>query len=212
MVFSMESQDIYRNIFNNLDMAVNSDTIEKLQIYVSLLKKWNSRINLIASNEWPLIESLLQEGLWASKMYPRDAKTHLDIGSGAGFPSIPIYIAVTGMQLDMVESRMKRVSFLETVSRELKISGIRVHHSRIDQYLVGNCNIWDCISWKAVKIRTEELVKLKEHAHKKTQFWIFHGKELAVEDPKELEMRFRLVRRERFPFKSEWMLSIYLPE
>jgi len=208
----MESRETYRSIFNNLGLFDNSDAIDQLRKYVALLRKWNSHINLIASNEWSLIALLLQEGLWATKIYPENSKTHLDIGSGAGFPAVPIIIAKPELQLDLVESRIKRVSFLETVSADLKMPQIRVHHGRIEQFLESTSASWDCISWKAIKIKTKVLEKLREHSHKKTQFWMFHGKDLAVEDPNAAEKILKLVRREEFPLKPEWVLSVYLPE
>lgn len=208
----MESSESYRNIFKELGLLPNPEVVDQLQKYVSLLRKWNSHVNLMASNEWSLIALMLQEALWASKMYPAGAGTHLDLGSGAGFPAVPISIARPRIHFDMVESRIKRVSFLETVAISLKMPQIRVHHGRIDQFLERNAAVWDCVSWKAIKIKTKELEKLKQHTHQATQFWIFHGKELAVEDRKAAEKMLKLVRRENFPFKSEWMLSVYLPE
>jgi hypothetical protein len=69
--------------------------------------------------------------------------------------------------------------------------------------------VWDCISWKALKLSREELGMLREHAHPKTQFWMFGGKEPAVEEPAVFEQSFRLIRSERFESKKVWFLSIY---
>lgn len=208
----MESREAYREIFTNLGLTADPEAIDQLQKYVSLLRKWNMRMNLIASNEWSLIAPMLQEALWATRIYPESSRTHLDLGSGAGFPAVPISIARPQLQLDMVDSRIKRVVFLETVSNALKMPQIRAHHGRIGAFLERSSAVWDCISWKAIKISTRELEKLKEHAHAKTQFWMFHGEELPVEDPGAAEKMIKLVQSERFPLKSGWKLSIYLPE
>lgn len=207
----MESQEEYKNIFNALGAPDNPEVIEKLQKFVLLLRKWNSRINLTASNEWSLIERLLLEGLWAATMYPSGSLSHLDIGSGAGFPALPMCIALPHIRLDMVESRFKRVSFLETAANALNLPQIHVHHGRVGQFLDSSIRKWDCISWKAVKLGMPDIMKICEHAHRDTQFWIFHGNTLAVEDPSALENILKLERREQFPFKLGWMLSIYLP-
>lgn len=207
----MESQEKYKRIFDTLGAPVNPEAIEKLQIFVSLLKKWNSRINLTASNEWPLLERLILEGLWAAAMYPSGSLSHLDIGSGAGFPALPMCVALPHIRLDLVESRFKRVSFLETAANALNLPQIQVHHGRIAQFLDSSTRKWDCVSWKALKLGTPDIMKILEHAHRDTQFWIFHGDTLAVEDSFALENILKLERREQFPFKSGWVLSIYLP-
>jgi 16S rRNA (guanine(527)-N(7))-methyltransferase RsmG len=206
----MESIDAFEKMFDRLGLLFDRDIAEKLQKYTFLLNKWNNHINLTASNEWSLIEALLQEGIWASKFYPENTKTHLDIGSGAGFPAIPIRTMVPHIQLDMIDTRMKRVSFLETVASELDLSGTCAYHARIEDYLDQNSKKWDCISWKGIKISNKAFSKLLNHADHKTQFWIFHGRELAAEDPESIEGSLKLLRREKFPQKTEWILSMYL--
>jgi len=207
----MESPGAYAKIFKKLGLPSKKEEIVRLQVFVSLLVKWNSSINLIASNEWTLIESLLREAIWASGMYPRAAQTHLDIGSGAGFPAIPMKIMLPAIKLDMVDSRLKRVSFLETAAEVLKMTDIRAHHRRIDEFLDGTDKKWDCISWKALKLRTKEIIRLTEHSHERTQFWIFHGRRLAVEDRLSAEKVMKRVRCERIPNKSDSFLSVYTP-
>jgi 16S rRNA (guanine(527)-N(7))-methyltransferase RsmG len=207
----MESQDTVKKIMERCGLTFDRIIVEKLQKYVFLLKKWNSRINLTASSEWSAIEPLLMEGVWASQIYPPCAKTHLDLGSGAGFPAIPLKILVPDIQLDMIDSRLKRVSFLETVVSQLELSESSVYHDRIDSYLDKTDKIWDCISWKGLRISTGDFFKLKKCTHCKTQFLIFHGRELAAEEPDIIEKSLKLLRREEFPYKSEWVVSVFRP-
>jgi len=199
-------------MFKQLTLPFNLQAAEKIDTFVQLLQKWNARINLTASDSWESIEPLLLEGLWASKIYPEEAKNHLDIGSGAGFPAIPLKIMVPGIKLAMVDSRLKRISFLETVASALKLSNTSAFHCRINDYLELNNRKWDCISWKGIKIDRDDFLKINRHAHKKTQFWMFHGKEIAAEEPEIVDRNLRLIRKERFPYKSEWMLSVYIPK
>ena len=207
----MESLEKYKKAFQRLVLPVDPKTVQKIDIYINLLKKWNTRINLTASNEWSAVEPLLLEGIWASKIYPENTENHLDLGSGAGFPAIPLRIMIPCMKLEMVDSRLKRISFLETVISELRLSESYAFHGRITDYLNNNDKQWDCISWKGIKIQTKDLSELLRHAHRKTQFWIFHGRQLAAEEPEAVETSLKLLRRERFPYKSDWKLSIYIP-
>lgn len=202
---SIEIERMIKRLGTDLD----TQTSGKLQLYIQLLKKWNKRINLTASNDPSIIEPLLQEGVWASRFYPKDAKTHLDIGSGAGFPAIPLNILVPHICLKMIDSRFKKIAFLETVVRELGLKNTSAYHGRIEDYLKKYPGKWDCISWKGIKISTKVINELKKRAHPKSQFWIFHGKKPALEEPEQIVDTLKLLRSEKYPHKSEWMLSIY---
>lgn len=207
----MESEDAVKKIIERCGLPFDREIAEKLQKYVFLLKKWNSRINLTASSEWSAIEPLLLEGVWVSQIYPAHLKTHLDLGSGAGFPAIPLKILVPHIQMEMIDSRLKRVSFLETVVSQLGLSDCSVYHGRISDYVDKTDKIWDCVSWKGLRINTGDFYKINKCTHLKTQFWIFHGRELAAEEPDIIEKSLKLLRREEFPYKSGWKVSIFRP-
>jgi 16S rRNA (guanine(527)-N(7))-methyltransferase RsmG len=206
----MKSAAELEQIVLQMGIGLNGETCWKLQNYLLLLEKWNSKINLTASNDWQGIGPLLQEGIWASRFYPEEATAHLDIGSGAGFPAMPMRIVLPRIQLDMVESRAKRAVFLETAVRELGLAGAHVHHGRLEQQLRGSRKVWDCVSWKAIKLSSADIEDLLRHSHKKTQFWMFHGRELAIKEPEAVKRSFRLLRSERFPLRRDWFLSMFI--
>ncbi len=207
----MESVDGLKQIMGEAGMAPGSEKARKLLIYLELLQKWNARINLTASTEWRSLRPLFLEGIRASKIYPPEANTHLDIGSGAGFPAIILRILVPRIQLELVEGRGKRSFFLETVLHTLHMDNSFVHVERLEMLLQG-CDpgrIWDCITWKGLKLNARDLTGLLRHANDHTQFWMFHGRELAVEEPEHFGKFFRLLRREQLDEGKYWMLSIY---
>jgi 16S rRNA (guanine(527)-N(7))-methyltransferase RsmG len=192
-------------------IALNSEAADRLLAYLALLEKWNSKINLTSSTEWLGIKPLFQEGIWAAKFYQDVPTAHLDIGSGGGFPAMLLRILKQQIRLDLVESMMKRCVFLETLITLLKLDESNVHCMRLEKYLQGNDKVWDCVTWKAIKLKGEDLERLLLHSHPRTQFWMFHGKQLAVEEPDILERNFKLVRTEEFDRGRAWFLSIYLP-
>ena len=155
-------------ISSKIQREIDTDKTKKLEKYLSILLKWNKKINLTASNNPSVIEPLLMEAIWATQWYPSSAHKHLDIGSGAGFPAIPIRTMMPGIQLDMIESRYKRVCFLETVIQELELEGTKVFHGRIEHILENTDKNWDCISWKGIKISSADLYRLKKHSKKDT--------------------------------------------
>lgn len=191
---------------------LKSEKAQRLFNYLALLKKWNERINLTATTEWSEIKPLLQEGIYTSDLYPLQAVTHLDIGSGAGFPAMILGILIPHMELDLVESRAKKCAFLETAAYTLGMKNVQVHNKRLDAFLRDNTNKkrWDCVSWKGLKLSVNDLMQLRIHTHTNTQFWMYHGKELALEEPDTIKSKFKLFRSVKLSFKQGWTLSIYL--
>jgi len=206
---NVDSGDSLNQLLIQAGVGAGSEIARRLSIYLALLEKWNSRVNLTASTEWSRIKPMLEEAVRAARFYPKEAVEHLDIGSGAGFPALAMRIIVPKIRLEMVESRTKRAAFLETVVRELALDRTIVVNCRLDEYLHARERVWDCISWKGIRLKTRDLRELQALVGWNTQFWMFHGRELAVEDPEAVKKGFQLVRREKLLDGKEWTLSIY---
>jgi 16S rRNA (guanine527-N7)-methyltransferase len=208
-----DSADKLRELIEECGIAPESEIGRQLLTYLSLLEKWNSKVNLTSTVAWSGVGPLFEEAIWASRFYPDWATSHLDIGSGAGFPAIPLRILKPQMKLEMVESRAKRSVFLDMLASLLGLAGIQVHNMRLHSFL-QHCNddlTWDCVSWKALKLQSDDLDRLRSHASQQTTFWMFHGKDLAVEEKEAFEKSFELIRREQFRSGKQWFLSIYRP-
>ena len=101
----MRTKDGLKQLLREFGIEPDSDNCLKLQTYLSLLEKWNPRVNLTANIAWNALEPLFREGIWAAMQYPAECRTHLDIGSGAGFPAIILRVFHSEMELELVESR-----------------------------------------------------------------------------------------------------------
>jgi 16S rRNA (guanine527-N7)-methyltransferase len=101
--------------------------------YLALLLKWQRVHRLVGSSkpEW-IVENLFLDSLLFLKVLPQDTTSVVDVGSGAGFPGIPIKIVRSALDVSLVESRQRRVSFLATVIRELGLQGISVFSGRAE--------------------------------------------------------------------------------
>ncbi len=207
----MDAMDELKGLLQKSGISMESRAAEQLTLYLALLTKWNSRVNLTAGTDWKTIGPLFQEGIWASGFLPASRCALLDIGSGAGFPAIILRILVPGVRLEMIESRAKRAAFLETAASELVLEGTRVHFSRLDECLGKSAHNWDYITWKGLRLKSSELLQLRAHAHTQTQFWMFHGRELAVEDAEAMGRLMKPVRSEKCPGRENWKLSMYIP-
>ncbi len=122
----------------------------RIQHYLDLLVKWNHKINLTAEKD---PESILKRHIFDSLQYCRALKPDfrtMDIGSGAGFPGIPLKIIFPEMPLVLVESQRKRCSFLETVIRELGLDRAEVINARAEDIPAQQEGQFDAVVFRAV--------------------------------------------------------------
>jgi 16S rRNA (guanine527-N7)-methyltransferase len=206
----VEPADGLRQLIARHGIRESSNEARRLFAYLALLEKWNVSINLTASTEWSSLAKLFEEALWASRFYPQSRVTHMDIGSGAGFPAVPMRILRPAMRLLLLESRTKRAVFLEIAAKELGLDNMEVVCRRAEDYLgSGSLPRFDIISWKGLKLSRVSFDHLLAASKPKTRLWLFHGEKLPLEDPAGALESLRLVRREHFPCRPSWQLSIY---
>ena len=207
----MKSEEQLTDLLSSFQSDETVKPAGLLAEYLRLLRKWNERVNLTASTEWRDLRPLFQEAIWAADLYPTSHRSHLDIGSGAGFPALLMKILRPRMHLEMVESRTKRAVFLETVVHELGLQNVQVHNRRLESFLCERrqAPVWSVVSWKAVRLNWRQVSLLRQHSSSLTEFWIFHGEELPVEEPERALDGLSLVGKSRFPSVSKRYLSIY---
>ena len=114
---------------------VNQSIISQFQVYLELLWKWNQKINL-TSEKSP--KGILERHIFDSLQYARalSSKDEIaDIGSGAGFPGIPLKIIYPDLKITLIESQRKRCSFLQTAILKLGLEGIGVINERAEKIL-----------------------------------------------------------------------------
>ncbi|NLJ85175.1 MAG: 16S rRNA (guanine(527)-N(7))-methyltransferase RsmG, partial [Firmicutes bacterium] len=104
------------------------------QKHARMITEWNQRLNLTRISEEEMAEKHFVDSLTVL-LVPKvnDARNAIDIGSGAGFPGIPLKVVRPDMKITLVDSLGKRVKFLERVVRALELEGIRCYHSRAEE-------------------------------------------------------------------------------
>lgn len=117
-------------------ISVPPNIVERLDAFLQLLAKWNRKINLTALEIDPpsddAIDRLLIEPLAAAFRLQGADRLAIDIGSGGGSPAIPIKIAAPAIRIILVESRVKKASFLREVVRHLELQDVEVEHQRLE--------------------------------------------------------------------------------
>lgn len=112
----------------------SEEMVERFQEFCAILQKWNDKINLTSEKD---AISILEKHIFDSLQYLRwldSFHKSLDIGSGGGFPGIPIKIIHPGLDLTLIESQRKRCNFLREAIRSLKLEGIDVVEGRAESF------------------------------------------------------------------------------
>jgi 16S rRNA (guanine527-N7)-methyltransferase len=119
-----------------LGRHLESGELESFARHLRLLQRWQRVHRLVGSiePEW-VVENLFLDSLLFLRVLPAEATSAADIGSGAGFPGIPIRIVRPDMQLALIESRRRRASFLSETVRDLGLTGVRVLGGRAESFV-----------------------------------------------------------------------------
>jgi 16S rRNA (guanine527-N7)-methyltransferase len=110
---------------------LDENGIEAFDRYLKELLKWNQKINLTAiRTEKGIVLKHFLDSLSADP-YLSGASTLLDIGSGAGFPGIPLKMVNPGLEVTLIDSVQKKVAFQRHIIRTLHLTGIEALHGRV---------------------------------------------------------------------------------
>ena len=128
------SESTIRKALSEFQIDVNTNQIGQIQEYIRLLLVWNEKVNLTAIRD-PL-EILYRhfcESMFATKVVELGQCRLADIGTGGGFPGLALKILLPEAQVILVESNIKKATFLAEVVRALRITGVNVLVSRYEE-------------------------------------------------------------------------------
>jgi 16S rRNA (guanine527-N7)-methyltransferase len=129
------------------------DLLQAVDRYLDLLLRWNQRLALTASHDPKyIVVRHIGESLFAAAQWVRPGigppVTAMDIGSGAGFPGIPLKLYRPSIEVRLVEAHGKKATFLREVVRRLELRGISVVQRRAEE-LAGEADVnvraWDTV-------------------------------------------------------------------
>ena len=117
-----------------IGIELTEEQLEKFYLYMNILLKWNEKINLTAiTNEEEIILKHFVDSLTINK-YIEDSKSLIDVGTGAGFPGIPIKILRQDLKITLLDSLNKRINFLNEVIEKLELKNIECIHGRAEEF------------------------------------------------------------------------------
>lgn len=117
-----------------IEIELTKEQIEKYYNYMDLLLEWNEKINLTAIIEpREIILKHFVDSLTIAK-YIKDDEKLIDVGTGAGFPGIPLSIVKENTDIVLLDSLNKRINFLQEVKENLKLKNITTIHGRAEEF------------------------------------------------------------------------------
>ncbi|AKA71257.1 16S rRNA (guanine(527)-N(7))-methyltransferase RsmG [Clostridium scatologenes] len=132
----MEYFDIMSQACRDVELPFNEDTYNKFNQYKDMIKDWNEKINLTAIvDDEQIFKKHFIDCIKIFKFSPlKEAKNVIDIGTGAGFPGIPIKIMKQELDLILLDSLNKRVNFLNEVVSKIKLNNVETIHGRAEDF------------------------------------------------------------------------------
>ena len=123
----------FKQKLNEFDIKINDEQIKSFEKYMNLLLEWNEKINLTAITQPEEIKlKHFVDSLTVLKYINEDDKV-IDIGTGAGFPGIPLKIMNKNTKITLLDSLNKRINFLNIVIEKLDLSNIQAIHGRAEE-------------------------------------------------------------------------------
>lgn len=127
-------EEILRTYLKKIDIELSKKQIEQFYTYMNLLLEWNEKINLTAITEpEEVILKHFVDSLTISAYIKKGSKL-VDMGTGAGFPGIPLKILRDDIEITLVDSLNKRINFLNEVIKELELREISTVHARAEEF------------------------------------------------------------------------------
>lgn len=136
----MDFYNLLNSACKNEGLTFDHEKYEKFLLYMSLLKEWNEKINLTAITEdEEIIKKHFIDSIKAFRFKELSkSKKLIDIGTGAGFPGIPISIIKPEINVVLLDSLNKRIVFLNDVISKLGLKNITAYHGRAEDFLKEN--------------------------------------------------------------------------
>jgi 16S rRNA (guanine527-N7)-methyltransferase len=129
----MENKQLLKDLSQKINIDLTDAQINNFEKYQDLLLEWNEKINLTAiTEENDIIIKHFVDSLTISKYFNDNAKI-IDVGTGAGFPGIPLKIFNKTLNVTLLDSLNKRINYLNDVITNIKLENIETIHGRAEE-------------------------------------------------------------------------------
>lgn len=127
-------KNLFQQQARRAGVTLSDAQLNQFVLYHKELLSWNAKINLISKKSaLDITGRHFLDSLSAARFIDRPDARLLDIGSGGGFPGIPLKIAMPELEVHLLESNRKKTSFLKHIIRQLNLAGTQVIHERVQK-------------------------------------------------------------------------------
>ncbi len=127
--------DFKKLIASSLGIQLTNHQLNQFELYFETLVEWNQKMNLTAITEKEAVyHKHFYDSLCLIKAYSLNDQNILDVGSGAGFPSIPLKIVYPQLKITIIDALKKRITFLDTLVNKLDLKGVNLIHGRAETF------------------------------------------------------------------------------
>ena len=138
------------HVVKSYGITLQDTQLQQFAMYAAMLLEWNQKMNLTAITD---MDEIYEKHFLDSILPSFDVKlkgTFCDVGAGAGFPSIPLKIVYPDLEITIVETLGKRITFLEALCHQLKLNNVHCVHARAEDYAKEHRESFDIVSARAV--------------------------------------------------------------
>lgn len=144
-------QKILRDGFAELNLNYNDEMQKKFRTFFDYLEERNAVMNLTAiRGEEDVAKLHFLDCAALCSIYDFKQKNVIDIGTGAGFPSVPLKIAEPSIKLTSMDSQQKRITFLTEAFDKLSIDDVRIECARAEEFIIDTGATYDIAVSRAV--------------------------------------------------------------
>ena len=147
--------ELFQATLEKENIKLNDKQMKQFDQYLDLLQEWNEKVNLtaITEEEEVYLKHFYDSATLAQQINFNDKTIKLcDVGSGAGFPSIPLKIMFPNIDVTIVDSLKKRINFLQLLVDELGLVDVHLFHARAEDFGQDKAhrNTYDLVTARAV--------------------------------------------------------------
>ena len=142
----------FNKLLANINIELSDRQLEQFEIYFKFLVEYNQYVNLtaITEEEDVYIKHFYDSILVGQVLDLNTVNSICDVGSGAGFPSIPLKIVYPHLNVTIVDGLDKRITFLKQLVSKLGLANVNLVHGRAEEYAKDHRESFDMVTARAV--------------------------------------------------------------
>ena len=142
----------FNELLKDININLSNRQLEQFEIYFKFLVEYNNYVNLTAiTEEGDVYIKHFYDSILVGQVFDlSNIETICDVGSGAGFPSIPLKIVYPNLKVTIVDGLDKRITFLKQLVEKLEIDNVTLVHGRAEEYVKEHRESFDVVTARAV--------------------------------------------------------------